>query len=76
MEESEAQPIIKEVSAVEQPKLMALLNVGLLFRLGGQETFTLKELTDINNDYRGIRMIYDTKNQKVIFTLHANEEAT
>ena len=50
-----------EVPFYEHPELMAMLVNGLLFRLGGQQKFTLEELVTISKDAYGIRLVWDMK---------------
>ena len=44
------------------PDLSAILVQCLLFKLGGEYKFTFDELTEIKNDYMGVRLIWDEAN--------------
>jgi hypothetical protein len=59
----EMRPIIK--FAEDQPHFMALLCVGLLFKLAGQQTFTIQELHDYNKEFIGIRIMNDTNEPNI-----------
>ena len=56
--------------AEEQPKFLALLCVGLLFKLGGQQSFTVIDLHNYNVEFDGMRVVYDVKSGQVVVTLH------
>ena len=51
------------------PDLSAILVQCLLFKLGGEYTFTSDELTEIKNDYMGIRLIWDELNKSLTIRL-------
>jgi hypothetical protein len=49
--------VIHRTTSLEaQPRFMALLCIGLLFKLTGQQTFTIKELTEYNNEFDGLKV--------------------
>jgi hypothetical protein len=61
-----------------QPKFLAMVAIGLLFKLTGQQTFTLRELTEYMNEYDGVKVIYNEAaaldESKLILTLHRKQD--
>jgi hypothetical protein len=50
---------VANIEAADAPELMGVLAHALLFRLGGSQTFTADEFTDIQQSVTGIRMFVD-----------------
>lgn len=61
--------------ASDNPAQSAMFSVGFLYRLGGQETFTLEELTHINLEYDGLTIFFDKSKEPplLVLKLHARE---
>jgi hypothetical protein len=51
------------------PSMMAILCSCLLFRLGGQQSFTTEEIQTVMVDYLGIRSAFDPETQIWVLTL-------
>lgn len=73
-----SEEITKQITelAEAQPKFMAMLCVGLLFRLAGQETFNILELARINMEYNGLRMNLSPDAEELTVTLNRADEVT
>ena len=57
-----------------QPRFLALLCVGLLFKLAGQQKFSVTDLAQYNKEYDGLRLLFDEKQNAVTITLHREGE--
>jgi len=58
-----------------QPRLMALLVLGLLYKLAGQQTVTIEELNRYDKEYVGIRINLNQETKQITLTLHPREAA-
>jgi hypothetical protein len=80
--------VLHRITSLEgQPKFMALMLIGLLFKVTGQQTFTLRELAGYMNEYDGIKVRYkevdavglapgtpNLEDSQVTITLHSKGE--
>jgi hypothetical protein len=57
------------ITAKEDPELLVIFAHILLYRLGGQQSFTLDEMTAISKECLGMRTIYDIQNETFLLTL-------
>ena len=65
--------MIQQMNAVDNPEFLALaLNV-MLFKLGGQITMSLKEMSDCSLEYPAIRLAFNTVTQDITLTLRSRE---
>lgn len=70
----EVDKVITRKFASDQPEFMASIAIGLLFRLAGEQTFGLDDLAQMNLEFEGIRIIFDTETNKLVLKLHRREE--
>ena len=69
---------VKKMSYNEGPELFSLILLSLLFRLGGQQTFTLAEIHHIQAEFPEIRLALSTNpevpldEQTITLTLRSN----
>ena len=66
-------------SLEDQPKFITLLCIGLLFKLAGQQTFTVGELSECNMEFDGLKIAHNEAangnpaDNTVTVTLHRKE---
>jgi len=72
LEEQDNPKISKFLNYEEHPALMSLFATGCLFRLGGEQTFTLDGLEDIVSSFR-MRLVIDNDKKLFTITLHSRE---
>jgi len=66
-------------SLENQPKFITLLCIGLLFKLAGQQTFTVGELSAYNMEFDGLKIGHheaangNSADNTVTVTLHRKE---
>jgi hypothetical protein len=60
---------VNTITAQQDPDLVAIFAHILLYRLGGQQSFTLDEMTAISQECLGMRTIYDIPNKTFLLTL-------
>lgn len=66
--------MIAQMDAADAPEFCALALNLMLFKLGGQITFSLVELALNTKDYPKIRVALDVLNEKVTLTLLSDEQ--
>jgi hypothetical protein len=47
------------------PRFLSLLCISLLYRLAGQESFTVADLSAYNRDFDGLRIVHESNTDKV-----------
>ena len=70
---SEAKHLTTSLAA-EQPKFLSLMCIALLFRLAGQQTFHIKDISEFSHEFDGIRVDFDEATGLLMMTLHRPEE--